>query len=73
MHDMDVKNDAKMNNNQMRPYILRGAGASPYSILVFLSFLPSYYFLILVISDSVIIPALYLYDIMCGCLYVILQ
>ena len=57
----------------MRLYALRGAGRSPYSIPVFLSFLPSYYFLILVISDSVVIPVLHLYDIMCGCLYVILQ
>jgi len=39
----------------------------------FLSFLPFCYFLILDISDSVVIPVLYLYDIMCGCLYVLLQ
>jgi len=57
----------------MRPYTLRRAGASSYSIPVFLSFLPSYYFLILVISDSVVIPVLHLYDIMRGCLYMILQ
>ena len=47
--------------------------ANPYSILVFLSFLSSYYFLILVISDSFVIPVLYSYDIMRGCLYVLLQ
>ena len=38
-----------------------------------LIFLVSYYFLILVISDSVLILVLDSYDIMCGCLYVILQ
>ena len=56
---------------------LRIAGASPYSILVLLSFQLSYYFLILVISDSVLIPVIILaldsYDIMRGCLYVALQ
>ena len=41
--------------------------------LVFSSLLPSCYFLILDISDSVVILVLYLYDIMHGCLYVILQ
>ena len=40
------------------------AGASPYSIPVFLSFLPSYYFLIIVISDSVIFPV-FIYMISC--------
>jgi len=35
--------------------------------------LPSCYFLILDISDSVVILVLYFYDIMRGCLYVILQ
>ena len=50
----------------------RRAGASPYSTPV-LSFLSSYYFLILVISDSFVIPVLYSYDIMRGCLYVLLQ
>ena len=44
-----------------------------YLIPVFLSFLPSYYFLVLDISDSVVISVLYLYDIMRGHLYVILQ
>ena len=48
---------------------------SPYLILVFL---PPFYscfctFLDSCISDLVFIPVLYLYDIMCGCLYVILQ
>ena len=57
----------------MRPYALRGAGVSLYLIPVFLSFLPLCYFLILDISDSVVIPVLYLYNIMRECLYVILQ
>ena len=48
----------------MRPYASRRAGASPYLIPVFLSFLPSYYFLILVISDSVFIPV-FIYMISC--------
>ena len=51
----------------------RRAGASPYSIPVFLSFFPSYYFLILFIPDSFVIPVLYSYDSMHGCLYVLLQ
>jgi len=45
----------------------------PYLIPVFLSFLPSCYFLVLDISDSVVIPVLYLYAIIRGCLFVILQ
>ena len=49
------------------------SGVSLYLIPVFLSFLPSCYFLILDISGSVFIPVLDLYDIMRGCLYVILQ
>ena len=56
-----------------RRYASQRAGASPYLILVFLSFLSSYYFLILVISDSFVISVLYSYDIMHGCLYVLLQ
>ena len=48
----------------MRLYASRRAGASPYLIPVFLSFLPSYYFLILVISDSVVIPV-FIYMISC--------
>ena len=48
------------------------AGASPYSIPVFLSFLSSYYFLILVISDSFVILFLYSYDIMHGMLICII-
>ena len=56
----------------MRLYASRGPGASPYLTLVSLSFLPSYYFLILDISVSFVIPLLYPY-IMHGCLYVLLQ
>ena len=56
-----------------RRYASQRAGVSPYSISVFLSFLSSYYFLILVISDSFVISVLYSYDIMRGCLYVLLQ
>ena len=57
----------------LRPYASRRARASPYSIPIFLSFLPSYYF-----SDSHYIifscySSLYSYDIMLECLYVILQ
>ena len=57
----------------MRRYASWRVRASPYSISVFLSFLSLYYFLILVISDSFVIPVLYSYDIMCGCLYVLLR
>jgi len=57
----------------MRSYILREAGASPYLILVCSSLFSFCYFLILDISDSFVIPVLDSYDIMCGCLYVILQ
>ena len=57
----------------LKPYASRRAEASPYSIPVLLSFLSSYYFLILVISDSFVIPVLYSYDIMRGYLYVLLQ
>ena len=57
----------------MRLYTSRGAGLSSYLIPVFLSFLPSCYFLILDILDSVVIPVLYLYNVMRGCSYVILQ
>jgi len=57
----------------MIPYILRGAGVSLYLILIFSSLLSSCYFLILDISDSFVIPVLDLYDIIRGCLYVILQ
>ena len=57
----------------MTPYASQEAGVSSCLILVFLSFLPSCYFLILDISDSIVIPVLYLYDIMRGCLCVILQ
>ena len=46
----------------------RRARVSPYSILIFLSFLPSYYFLILIISDSVIIPV-FIYMISCVVAY----
>ena len=53
----------------LRPYASRGAGVSLSIDSVFLSFLPSCYFLILDISGSVVIPVLYLYDIMRGCLY----
>ena len=42
----------------LRPYASRRVRASPYSISVFLSFLSSYYFLILVILDSFVIPIL---------------
>ena len=48
----------------LRPYASRRAGASPYSIPVFLSFLPSYYFLILVISDLAVI-LVFIYMISC--------
>ena len=48
----------------LRLYASRRAGASPYSIPVFLSFLPSYYFLILVISDSDVI-LVFIYMISC--------
>ena len=57
----------------MRTYTSRGAKASLYLIPVFLSFLLSCYLLILDISDLVVISILYLYDIMRGCLYVILK
>ena len=57
----------------MRPYASRGPGASSYLILVFLYFLCSCYFLILDISVLVVILILNSYDIMRGCLYVILQ
>ena len=57
----------------MRPYALRRARVSPYSIPVFLSFLLSYYFLILVYIRFSCYFSLYLYDIMRGYLYVILQ
>ena len=56
----------------MRLYASQRAGASPYSIPVFLSFLPSYYFLILVISDLVVIPV-FIHMISCMDAYVILQ
>ena len=52
----------------MRPYASRIAGASPYSILVLLSFKPSYYFLILIISHSVVIPV-FIYMISCVVAY----
>ena len=48
----------------MRLYASRIAGASPYLIPVFLSFLPSCYFLILIISDSVVI-SVFIYMISC--------
>ena len=48
----------------LRLYASRSAGNSPYSIAEFLSFLPSYYFLILVISDSVLIQV-FIYMISC--------
>jgi len=56
----------------LRWYASQGVGVSPYLIMVFLSFLPSCYFLILDISDSVVILVLHLYDIIHGWLYVIL-
>ena len=57
----------------MRPHSSRGARVSLFLVLVFLSLLPSYYFLIFDISDPVVIPVLDVYDIIRGCLYVILQ
>ena len=57
----------------LRPYASRRAGASSYLIPVFSSLLYFCYFFILDISDSFVILVLDLYDIMRGCLYVILH
>ena len=57
----------------LRSYASWGPRVYLYLVLVFLSLLLSYYFLILDISDSVIFPTLDLHDIMCGYLYVLLQ
>ena len=52
--------------------IVHVAGSWSYSILVFLFLLYSYYFLILLCIDPVVIPFSVFIIIMCGHLYVIL-